>query len=235
MNPLLEELLNLQEKDMRLARLNAEQSCLPSKKISMDQQEKTASETADQARASAKRTETDRRKLELEVNGKQDLIRKYKNQLLEIKNNDQFHALQHEISAVENEIRKIEDMELDLMEKFEQAQITVKGAETNSKEVSQRIQLQRKELIQNEEIIGKQVAALKAERTQLASKFDEDPLERYERIFHSKHGEAIVRIVNGMCSGCHLKLTAQAIHNAQYGADLTACTNCGRILYWVVE
>ncbi len=235
MNPVLEKLLALQERDVRLARLGAEQSRLPEKKTSFDRQEKMASETVDQAKAATKRIETDRRKLEMEVNGKQDLIRKYKNQLLEIKNNEQFHALQHEITAVENEIRKIEDVELDLMEKSEQAQVIVKEVEAQLKETTLRLQLQRKELIQNEEIIAKQITALKDERAQLALKLDEDILDRYERIFHSKHGEAMVRIINGMCSGCHLKLTAQEIHHAQYGADLTACTNCGRILYWVTE
>ncbi|MBI4028044.1 MAG: hypothetical protein HY360_23875 [Verrucomicrobia bacterium] len=235
MNPILEKLLILQDRDTRLARLALEQSRLPVEEAALDDQAKNAAAAVEQARASCRRFETDRKKLEVEAAGKEDLVRKYKTQLLEVKNNDQFHALQHEITASEDEIRKIEDVELDLMEKLEQAQKEIKATETSLQDVTRQQQSQRDELKRKVALIEKQTQELHAERVRLASEIEEDVLSRYERIFRSKHGQAIVGISRGMCMGCHLKLTAQEIHNAQRDNEMVACTNCGRVLYWTGE
>ncbi len=111
MNPIIEKLLVLQDRDVHLNRLLAEQERLPVEREDLDRQMKQAADAAETARTDARRIEVDRKHLELEAEGKMTLVRKYKNQLLEIKNNDQFHALQHEITAAETEIRKIEDQE----------------------------------------------------------------------------------------------------------------------------
>ncbi len=235
MNPVLEKLLILQDRDARLARLSEELSRMPVEKADLERQLKAAVEVAEKTGADSKRIETERRKLEVEADGKGTLVQKYKTQLLEIKNNDQFHALQHEITAAQGEIRKIEDVELEYMEKYEVAQVAARAAATKQKEVTQRIELQQRDLEQKAAVIEKQLNELKQERTHLVVDVEEAILSRYERIFRSKHGEAIVRISHGMCAGCHLKLTAQEIHTAQRDNEMVACTNCGRILYWVPE
>lgn len=235
MNALLEKLLILQDRDARLARLKAEQARIPIEQATLDQQSKSATEAVEQAKTDGKRIEADRKKLEMDANSKEDLVRKYKGQLLEIKNNDQFHALQHEIVMAEEEIRKIEDRELELMEKYEGALMALKHAEGHKKDILQSLEGQQTTLRNKAVAIEKQVSALQAERAILAGEIEESPLSRYERIFRSKNGQAIVRIHNGGCTGCHLKLTAQEIHHAQSGEEMVACTNCGRLLYWSPE
>lgn len=235
MNTVLEKLLILQDRDSRLSRLTSELQRIPEEKLHRDQQEKEATDALEQVKANARRIETERKKLEMDVAGKEDRIRKYKTQLLEIKNNDQFHAVQHEITMIEADIRKVEDVELELMEQFEKSQVAVKGAEAHFKEENQRWSAQRKDLDQKAIILEKQVSDLKVERERLAAEIEEDVLSRYDRIFRSKQNQAIARISNKMCMGCHLKLTAQEIHHAQRGDSLVTCTNCGRILYWMPE
>lgn len=231
-NPVLEKLLILQDRDSRLARLTAELDRVPVERAEVDRQEKVASETLENAKTEARRIEVDRKRMEVEVNSKEEQVRKYKTQLLEIKNNDQFHALQHEITHAEKEIRRIEDDELVVMEKNETVQATIRQADASLQESRKRFEMQRKELALKEDTLKKQVDEVMGQRQKVVAEVDEDTLGRYERILRSKHGQAIVKIAHGLCMGCHLKLTAQEIHHAQAGTDLVTCTNCGRILYW---
>lgn len=236
MNPIFEKLLVLQDRDSRLLRATVEFQRIPEERTRLDEIEKRTMESLEQAKSDVKRLETDRRKLEGDVTAKEELVRKYKNQLLEIKNNDQFHALQHEITMAGQEVRKIEDAELGIMEQLELAQAAVKAAEIRMKEEAQRLAIQRKDLDEKTVVLEKQVGDLQKERAGLAVEIEPEILSRYERIALSKHGQAMVRISHGMCMGCHLKLTAQEVHNAQSGAnELVTCTNCGRILYWTPE
>jgi uncharacterized protein len=235
MNPAIEKLLILHDRDLRLARLSEELKRIPLEQLDLDRQLKTATDDLEAARSGVKRIEADRKRLELEVQAKEATVAKYKNKLLEIKNNDQFHALQHEIDAAEGEIRKIEDQELELMEKQEQAQTTLKYAESRFNEVKTTIEKKRGELNQRAEILQKQQSEVQGQRSTLVNEVnDEGILARYEKIFQSK-GEAVVRVSHGMCSGCHLKLTPQETHNAKHSAGMVTCTNCGRILYWIPE
>ncbi len=235
MNPVLEKLLVLQDRDARLLRLNLEKERLPLERQELDRQEKEALQATEEAKNTTRHIESDRKKLELEAESKETLIRKYKTQLLEIKNNDQFHALQHEIAAAEAEIRRIEDVELELMEKMEHAQAAVKAAELHSRNAVQRIQTQRREMEGKAAILDKQIGELQTERAALVGGFEEDLLSRYERIFKNKQGQAVVRVSHGLCTGCHLKLTAQEVNDAMQEDALVSCTNCGRILYWHPE
>ena len=235
MNPIIEKLLVLQDRDVHLNRLLTEQERLPVEREDLDRQLKQAADAAETARTDARRIEVERKQLEIEAEGKMTLVRKYKNQLLEIKNNDQFHALQHEITAAEAEIRKIEDQELNLMEQYEKGQAGASKGQAHLNETTRRIEDQRRHLAEKEVAIQKQIQSLEGERAQLAAAADETVLKRYERIARSKHGQAVVRISRGLCMGCHLKLTAQEIHDAQHDAELITCTNCGRIVYWMAE
>lgn len=235
MNPLLEQLLVVQDRDARLLRLTSELSNLPLEREAINRQSTQAKESVEEAKMAVKRIEADRKKVEMEVGQKQEQVGKYKNQLLEIKNNDQFHALQHEIASAETEIRKMEDGVLELMERGEKTSLALKDAEIALKQVQDRLSLQLKELDHKAGVFEKQSIELKEERTRLVSGIEEGVLGRYQRIFQSKHGQAIVGIKHGMCSGCNIKLTAQEIHTARHDDELVTCTNCGRILYWIPE
>ncbi len=232
MNPVLEKLLILQDRDSRLLRLNTEMDRVPVEKEELDQQEQAAVRALEDARMDSKRIEADRKRLENEAESRRTQMRKYQTQLLDIKNNEQFHALQHEIAAAEGEIRKIEDTELELMEQYERGQAQVKKAEVGHREATQRIQKQRQELEGKASVLTKQIAELKAERDRLATGVEEGLLGRYERILRNKHGQAIVRIAHRMCTGCHLKLIAQEINDSMRDDQIVTCSNCGRILYW---
>src|SRR5437762_12996535 len=62
-----------------------------------------------------RQVEIDRKKLELDVGTRTESISRLKTQQYQTRKNDEFQALGHEIERYENDIRKIEDEELELM------------------------------------------------------------------------------------------------------------------------
>ncbi|MCC7517902.1 MAG: hypothetical protein IT578_01825 [Verrucomicrobiae bacterium] len=231
MNPALEKLLVLQDRDKRLLDLKTALEYAPKERAELERKEDAAAKGAEDAKAAMRHAEAERKKLEIEVSSKQAQIQKYKTQLLEIKNNDQFHALQHEIAAAEQDIRRIEDRELEFMEQVENLQREAKAAEARQKETAARTALQKKDLEVREGAMRGEIEKLGEDRKALTEGIPEDALSRYERIFAHRHGQAVVGIVHGICSGCHLKLTTQTLHDARREDLLVACTNCGRLLF----
>ena len=66
----------------------------------------------------------------------------------------------------------------------------------------------------------------------LASRLDEDVLNRFERLFKSKGDAAIVALRHEVCTGCHMKITPQTAHRVKSGREIVSCEQCGRILFW---
>jgi predicted nucleic acid-binding Zn-ribbon protein len=56
-------------------------------------------------------------------------------------------------------------------------------------------------------------------------------LVRYERIFQSKGGNAVVSIEHEVCMGCHMKNTTTNVHRAKLAREVVYCDQCGRMLY----
>jgi predicted nucleic acid-binding Zn-ribbon protein len=231
MNPVLEKLLVLQDRDKRLLDLKTALERVPLERAELERKGESATKGVEDAKVAMRHGEAERKKLEVEASSKQAQIQKYRTQLLEIKNNDQFHALQHEIAAAEQDIRRIEDRELEFMEQVERLQADVKAAEGRQKESSGQVAAQRKDLDAREAAMKAEIDTLSKDRSSLAAGIDEDSLSRYERIFKHRHGHALVAIAHGMCTGCHLKLTTQTIHDAMREDVLVTCTNCGRLLF----
>lgn len=231
MSPALEKLLVLQDRDKRLLDLRTALDRIPFERADIERRGEASAKSVEEAKNAMRHCEAERKKLEVEAASKQAQIQKYKGQLLEIKNNDQFHALQHEIAAAEQDIRGIEDREIEFMEQVEKLQQEVRSAEGRQKESLGQIGAQKRDLETREASMKGEIGNLEKERAALTAGIDEDTLSRYERIFKHRHGQAVVAIAHGMCTGCHLKLTTQTIHDAMREDALVTCTNCGRLLF----
>ena len=60
---------------------------------------------------------------------------------------------------------------------------------------------------------------------------DEDLLDRYNRLFKSKGGIALVTVEHGVCTGCHMQVNTQTVLEVRAEKEIIGCPQCGRILY----
>src|SRR5258708_40235006 len=82
----------------------------------------------DEARTQARQLERDRKKLELDVDAKKQLIDKYSIQQFQTRKNEEYRALAHEIENCKAAIVKLDDQQITLMEQLEKVQKDVNAA-----------------------------------------------------------------------------------------------------------
>lgn len=228
----IEKLLILQDRDRHILRMKTELSRVEPERAMLTAKASGAQSTLDTAKQRVKQIESDRKKLELEVEGKKQQIEKYSLQQFQTKKNEEYRALAHEIELCKKDIIKLDDQQIELMEKAEAAQKEVQAANQVANDARKLADGQITELKQREENLKKELGELEANRLQLAEAVDEGVRSRYDRLLKNKGANVVVGVQHGVCGGCHMKLPAQLIVSAQEQQEIVTCINCGRILYY---
>ena len=234
MRPDLEALLVLQDRDQKIKTLHAQQKSYPLEKKSLEGKLATARELLEHARQMVKTNEVERRKLELDVEGKRSSIGRFKTQQQATRKNEEYTAFNKEIEHVEGEIRGLEDKELDLMEKAETLARGAASAEAEFARAQTTIQDQLARLEAQKKAADSRLGELQADHAKLAAGVPAETLDLYHRLFTKKGDAAVVALDGEICQGCHMKVPTQIAFQVRGNQDLTQCPQCGRILYRVV-
>ena len=228
----IEKLLVLQDRDRRIRRVKGELAHIEPERQMFQSRAVGAQTALETAKNRVKQLESDRKNLELEVEGKKQLIAKYANQQLQTRKNEEYRALTHEIEMCKEEIFKIENSEIELMEQAEAAQKEVARGTLAAAEARKLMDEQLAQLASREQNLKKELAELTANREELSGAVDETARARYERLVKNKGESVVVGVQHGVCGGCHMRLPAQVLVTCQAQQELVTCTNCGRILYY---
>ena len=204
---------------------------MPLQRKNLESQLATSAAGVEALKQKARQTEIDRKKLELDAGTRTESITRLKTQQYQTRKNDEFQAIGHEIERYENEIRKIEDEELELMVEADKVKADLAAEEKKAATVKESIGRQITDLDEKSKVLQARLEELTKERIELAGKIDEDVLGRFERLFNSKGDAAVVALEHEVCTGCHMKVTTQTAHRVKAGKEIVSCENCGRILY----
>jgi hypothetical protein len=231
----IEKLLVLQERDRRVLRTRGELADIgPQRRLL---QEKLAASQAglEAARLRARQLESERKRLELDVQAKEQLIAKYATQQLQTKSNDEYRAFANQINTCRRDIQALEDEELGVMEKLEAAERTLAAASAEARQLKAGLESQLALLDQREVNLKQQLAEAEALRKEFAATVDAAVLPRYERLLASKGERVLVGVEHGVCGGCHMRLSRQTVLDTRAGQQLVTCPNCGRMLYFTSD
>jgi uncharacterized protein len=227
----LEQLLILQDREQKIRQIQIEIETVPLRRKSLEAQLAESKASVETLRQRVRQAEVDRKKLELDVGTRAESVSRLKTQQYQTRKNDEFQAIGHEIERYENEIRKIEDDELELMVLADKIKADLAAEETKAAATRDSIARQTADLDEKSKALESQLQGLTTERSNLATKIDEDLLARFERLFKSKGDAAVVAIEHGVCTGCHMKVTTATAAGVKAGKEIVNCENCGRILY----
>lgn len=228
----IEKLLILQDRDWRIRRLRAELAHIEPQRQEFRARAAGAQTALENAKMRVRQLESNRKDLELEVEGKKKQIERYANQQLQTRKNEEYRALAHEIELCKEDIRRIEDRELEIMEQAEAAQKEVARATEAALAARKLMEEQLAQLDAREVNLRKELSELERNREELAAAVEEGARTRYERLVRSKGENVVVGVQHGVCGGCHMRLPAQIMVMCQAQQELVTCTNCGRILYY---
>ncbi len=227
----LEQLLVLQDRQQKIKQIETEIETVPLQRKNLETQLATSVAGVEALKQKAKQIEVDRKKLELDVGTRTESIARFKTQQYQTRKNDEFQALGHEIERFENDIRKIEDNELELMVEADKIKADLAAEEKKGATVKESIGRQTADLEAKSKALQSRLEELTKERAEVAGKIDEDLLGRFERLFASKGDAVVVALEHEVCTGCHMKVTTQTAHRVKASKEIVSCEQCGRILY----
>ncbi|HYR88713.1 MAG TPA: C4-type zinc ribbon domain-containing protein [Terriglobia bacterium] len=232
MNSDLKQLIRLQAIDLSIQELRARVDRFPGISKALDEKLRSAQAGLETAREKVKSNQAGRKKYEGEISSTESKISKYRDQMMAVKTNDEYRALQHEIDHAQKGKRKTEDDLLNLMMEAESLQSEIKTAEALLKEDQQKVHEERKLL---EEENKRDLSALESyvkERKEIeASITSDDLLPRYERVRKHRGGIAVAAARNEVCEICKVRIRPQVFQEVRKNNQIIACDNCQRILY----
>lgn len=231
MLPEIENLLKLQETDKEIRRLQDEVAELP-KRVAVIEQKLAGTKTQlEKAQAAVKTDEASRRKFDANITELRGKISKYRDQSLDVKTNDQYKALLHEIQFAEKEISANEDKILELMVNADARDKEVKAAQADLKAETAEIEKEKEAARQRTAEDEKLLTEWRAKRDQLRTGVNEDLLRHYERVSKFR-GSGISEVRDQQCMACRVMLRPQTYNDVRSGMQTVVCDSCQRILYF---
>jgi hypothetical protein len=231
MNSDLKQLIRLQSIDLSIQELRANIDKFPGISKALDEKLKAAQSAVEAAKEKAKSNQGNRKKLEGEISTIEGKISKYRDQMMAVKTNEEYRALQHEIEHAQLAIRKVEDDILNLMLEAETGQTDLKAAEALLKEDQQKVQAERKALEEgNKRDLGAMDSYLK-ERKEIETSVSSDLVSRYDRVRKHRGGIGVAPARNEVCEICKVRIRPQVFQDIRRNDQIIACDACQRILY----
>ncbi len=233
MLPDLEYLIQLQSLDNAAEEARRELDELPARHVSLDARLAEAEARVNEAKQKLAEAQAARREHEKELAIVQGRLSKYKDQLMQVKTNKEYQAMQHEIAAAESEVRSREDRILDHMEVAETQAQLVKESEAALKQDQGTIGAERKALDARRTELEARIAQVAGERDVLRPKVSDEALRLFDHIAQ-RRGVAVVEARDGHCAFCHVRLRPQVFNEIRRNDKLVQCDSCMRLLYYVL-
>ena len=232
MQQIIEKLLILQDRDRQILRIREQLARVHPERQTFLDRDAAAQAGLDAVKTKARHVESERKKLELEVDSKKQQIERYALQQFQTKKNEEYRALAHEIDTCKADIARLEDGQLELMEQAEALQKEAGAAVRQADEARKAAEQQVRELTAREQHLREELATLESNRNDLTADIDERPLRHYERVLRHKGDSVVVGIEHGVCGGCHMRFPPQLLVTCQAAKEMVTCPNCARILYY---
>ena len=231
MIPEIEQLLIIQDRDQKLKELNSDIERLPLEELQAKERLKAATTSVEISEKTLMENEIAMKNIELDIDTRKDSITKLKVQQMQTKKNDEFAVMEHSINNYQIEIVKLEDSQLELMEKGENLSESLQHNKDSLAQDQKIVDSELSVIAERKKHFSQKIDELSIDREKISSSVEPDLLDRYNRIFKSKKSDAVSELINDICSGCHMKVTPSTALAVRAQKVVTTCDQCGRILY----
>jgi len=232
MLPDLEHLIRLQELENSAAEARTEIESLPSR---LETLQARIDARQDDVKAVTDRLEEHRHSratLEKDVAEVQTRVSRFKNQLMAVKTNREYQAMQTEIAGGEKEIQQLEDGLLERMLEGDEVERNVKQAEQLLASEQKAVDKERAILEQNQQTLQDKLSEVDANRATVTDELTAPTRALFELLTRGRNGLAVVEARGGLCMACQVRLRPQLFNDVRSNTALIQCENCQRILFF---
>jgi predicted nucleic acid-binding Zn-ribbon protein len=234
MAPELDRLIKLQHLETTIAEARAAIAAHPQRLADADARLNTAQHAVDAAKEQLKANNEARRALEKEVAVYQGRLTKFKDQLMEVKTNREYQAMQHEIATAQSDLGGVEEKVLERMVEADTIAADVKKAEAALAAQQKVIEAEKKTLTEDLAIEEANLAKATESRAALVKDVEPRLMALFEQVARVRKGIAITTATrDGLCALCHVRLRPPVFQQVRHNDSIIQCESCQRVLYWI--
>ena len=232
MSGLLDQLYRLQDRIRFVQARQKQRDTVPEELSDIDREHRERVEAVERIRERLTEADVERRGAEGELADFQEKQKKYHGQLRSVQSSREYGAVLNEIDGVEKQIRTTEDRVLALEEEIENARKDLTAREESLPRETEEHEEKLKDWRASQRAIDDELAAAQSEIQEIERQIPPRDRAEFYRLIEKKGGLAIVRVANGSCSACHVKIRPAAMQILKAGRETMYCDSCKRILYW---
>ena len=141
-------------------------------------------------------------------------------------------SIEEDIHSLQARKRVLEDKELDVMSKLEEAERALAAAKHEHATLLAEWEEEQRRLNQERENLTAEIAQLEDKRAAQRSRINGEALALYDALRAKHQGRAVAKVERGTCGGCRISLPMSLLQRARGGSDvIVQCSSCERILY----
>ncbi|MCA1560433.1 MAG: C4-type zinc ribbon domain-containing protein [Acidobacteria bacterium] len=232
MHPDLEHLIQLQDVDSAAETARRRIADMPAAVAALDARIAARMNAVAIVKERIAASQTSRREIEKELAAVQARLSKYKGQLMEVKTNKEYQAMQKEMSVAEQDVRGHEDRLLERMEDAETLAAELKNEENALKAEQAEVGGLRQQLDVERAAAEAELQRTIGQRVTLTGQLSRETMMLYERVAHGRKGLAVAEARDGLCTVCHVRLRPQVFNEVRRNDSVIQCDSCTRILFF---
>ena len=232
MHPDIKNVIELQQVDLKIEELTKQIDSLPGQIQTLHSRLDEYIHAQEDRKKRLAANQHARKELDGDIKVIQEKIAKHKDQLYQVKTNDQFRAMTKEIEGEEAKVRSIEDEILEKMLEAEEIQKQVQEAATRLESQRTLVAAEIARLEFEQKADDQERRGLQARRSEIQASLSESTRSLYDRIRPARRGIAVAEVREGLCTACNVLLRPQIYNEVRTNEILLTCDNCGRIIYY---
>lgn len=231
-----ENLLRLQEIDRHISELKLSKEKIPQEIEEIEDLLGDKKADLEHAKQSVAELEKQKRVLENEIKDEEERIKKDRERLMQVKSNDEYHALLREIENSKKEVSERETGIIKLLDRMDDEKVKIDGVQNGLSTLEKELNEKKVEMEKFLKNVDAKIEEHSKEREEFVKKVKPALLSKYNVIKRKKnYNDVITRIVDGACSCCCMRVPPQVINEIRAFRNLHVCQTCERILYWSNE
>ncbi len=232
MTPQIENLVHLQKVDDEIRALDTRLDAIPKEIEALEKEIATERQNLDDAAKALAEAQKAHRANESALATTEERVKKYRDQLMNVKTNDEYKLMQKQIEAAAAEVSAVEDKILQGYDAIKELEEKKRGRQKDLETGQTEISAMERTLEAERAKLEGELAERRTSRDEILKDVASDLFDDYNRIAKTRGGIAMAEAVDERCQVCMVRLRPQVYQELRIGEKIFHCENCRRILYF---